>query len=214
MAGELTFFEIGVEDAQRGRAFYEALFGWTFEPGPSGGGGFGITAPNVAGGMHGGDKGAAPYVFFAVDDIDAAADRVRELGGEIEDMDMDGEEESVAKFGRFKLCKDDQGVALRVAPARSSPKERQRKGEARSTEPWMASPIRPAPDGAGATTRREGAGRFEVPLRPANRLQVLGGGPHTSMASLFATHTLASGRNVCGAASARKRPSRIFREYV
>ena len=85
MAGELTFFEIGVEDAQRGRAFYEALFGWTFEPGPSGGGGFGITAPNVAGGMHGGDKGAAPYVFFAVDDIDAAADRVRELGGEIEE---------------------------------------------------------------------------------------------------------------------------------
>src|SRR5262245_45104370 len=67
MAGELTFFEIGVEDAQRGRRFYEALFGWTFEPGPSGGGGFGITAPNLAGGMHGGDKGAAPYVFFGVD---------------------------------------------------------------------------------------------------------------------------------------------------
>ena len=48
-------------------------------------------------------------MFFGVDDIDAAADRVRELGGEIEDMDMDGEEETVAKFGRFKLCKDDQG---------------------------------------------------------------------------------------------------------
>ena len=48
-------------------------------------------------------------MFFGVDDIDAAADRVRELGGEIEEMDMDGEEESVAKFGRFKLCKDDQG---------------------------------------------------------------------------------------------------------
>jgi uncharacterized protein len=109
MAGELTFFEIGVQDAQRGRKFYEALFGWTFEPGPSGGSGFGITAPNLAGGMHGGDEGAAPYVFFGVDDIDAAADRVRELGGEIEEMDMDGDEEAVAKFGRFKLCKDDQG---------------------------------------------------------------------------------------------------------
>ena len=109
MTGELTFFELGVEDAERGRAFYEALFGWTFEPGPSGGGGFGITAPNVAGGMHGGDKGAVPYVFFGVDDIDAAADRVRELGGEIEDMDLEGDDEAVAKFGRFKICKDDQG---------------------------------------------------------------------------------------------------------
>jgi len=109
MTGELTFFELGVEDAEKGRAFYEALFGWQFEPGPSGGGGWGITAPNVAGGMHGGDKEAMPYVFFGVDDIDAAAGKVRELGGEIEDMDMDGDEEMTAKFGRFKLCRDDQG---------------------------------------------------------------------------------------------------------
>ena len=109
MAGELTFFEIGVEDAERGRAFYQALFGWTFESGPSGGDGFHITTANVAGGMHGGDKGAAPYVFFGVDDIDAACARVRELGGEIEEMDIEGDEESVATFGRFRLCKDDQG---------------------------------------------------------------------------------------------------------
>ena len=109
MTGELTFFELGVEDAGKGRAFYEALFGWKFEPGPSGGGGWGIAAPNVAGGMHGGDKEATPYLFFGVDDIEAAAEKVRELGGEIDDMDMDGDEEMTAKFGRFKLCRDDQG---------------------------------------------------------------------------------------------------------
>jgi predicted enzyme related to lactoylglutathione lyase len=121
MAGELTFFELGVEDAERGRRFYEALFGWTFEPGPSGGGGFGITAPNVAGGMHGGEKGAAPYVFFGVDDIDAACDRVRELGGEIEDMDLEGDEAAVERFGRFRLCKDDQGSRFGLhQPPRSS----------------------------------------------------------------------------------------------
>jgi predicted enzyme related to lactoylglutathione lyase len=38
MTGELSFFELGVEDPARGRAFYEALFGWSFEPSPSGGG--------------------------------------------------------------------------------------------------------------------------------------------------------------------------------
>ena len=36
MAGEVAFFELGVEDVERGRVFYEGLFGWRFEPGPSG----------------------------------------------------------------------------------------------------------------------------------------------------------------------------------
>ena len=108
MTGELGFFELGVQDAERGRAFYEALFGWRFEPGPSGEG-FTIATPTIAGGMHGGDAGAAPYVFFDVDDIDVATARVRELGGEVVDVGVEGTEESVAQFGRFKLCRDDQG---------------------------------------------------------------------------------------------------------
>ena len=68
-----------------------------------------IQAPNMAGGMHGGDPGAAPYLFFAVDDMDAALSRVRDLGGSVEETNVEGDEESVAKFGRFLLCKDDQG---------------------------------------------------------------------------------------------------------
>jgi uncharacterized protein len=109
MAGELSFFELGVEDVERGRAFYEGLFGWQFDRGPSGQG-WVIGTPTVEGGMHGGDRGAGPYVFFAVDDLDTALERVRELGGEIVDMDVGGEDEdTAARFGRFKLCKDDQG---------------------------------------------------------------------------------------------------------
>ena len=111
MAGELAFFEIGVEDPDRGRAFYEGLFGWRFEPGPSGSG-FTIAAPNMPGGMHGGDKGAVPYVFFRVDDIEAAVARLRELGGTVEEMEVEGDEASQAKFGRFKLCRDDQGSSF------------------------------------------------------------------------------------------------------
>ena len=108
MAGELAFFELGVGDTERGRAFYEGLFGWTFEAGPSGRG-FVIAAPNVPGGMHGGDAGAAPYLFFQVADMEAAMARVRELGGEVEEVDVEGDEDSIARFGRFKLCRDDQG---------------------------------------------------------------------------------------------------------
>jgi uncharacterized protein len=108
MTGELALFEIGVQDPERGRAFYGDLLGWRFEPGPSGAG-FVIEAPNVPGGMHGSDPEAAPYLFFAVDDMDAALARVRELGGSVEEADVEGDEQSVARFGRFQLCRDDQG---------------------------------------------------------------------------------------------------------
>jgi len=108
MTGEVSFFELGVEDPERARAFYGALFGWEFTPGPSGTG-FVISTPNVPGGVHGGDKGASPLVFLAVTDVAAAVARVRELGGEVDDTNLSGDDESVRRFGRFVLCKDDQG---------------------------------------------------------------------------------------------------------
>ena len=114
----MSFIEIGVEDADRGRAFYEGVFGWRFEPGPSGNG-FMIETPDGPAGIHGGDSGSAPYVFFSVEDIEAAMLRVRELGGVVEEMDVEGDEESQARIGRFKLCRDDQGspFGLHQAPA-------------------------------------------------------------------------------------------------
>ncbi|HZX37007.1 MAG TPA: VOC family protein [Streptomyces sp.] len=109
MAGEISFFELGVGDFEAARTFYGGLFGWTFEPGPTEGGGYAIQTPNVPGGVHGGDSGASPYVFFKVDDMTAALDRVRELGGTVDDFDMGDDDETIARFGRFKLCHDDQG---------------------------------------------------------------------------------------------------------
>jgi uncharacterized protein len=113
MSGEVAFVELGVQDAERARTFYGALFGWTFTPGPSGGGGFLIGTPNVPGGLHGGDPGASPYVFFRVEDLDTAVGRVRELGGTVEGA-PEGEAPADAaametQYGRFLLCRDDQG---------------------------------------------------------------------------------------------------------
>jgi predicted enzyme related to lactoylglutathione lyase len=110
MAGGIGFFELGVEDVERGRAFYEGLFGWRFERGPTGG--WHVETGGTPGGIHGGDARASPYVFFAVDDMDAALARVRELGGEIEDVNVEGDPEQVARIGRFKLCRDDQGSSF------------------------------------------------------------------------------------------------------
>ena len=104
MTGELSFFELGTGDYDRARAFYSELFGWRFDKTD---GGARITTPTVPGGIHPNDAGASPYVFFAVDDLDAAIARVNELGGSGEAMDETPD--AVAEFGRFALCQDDQG---------------------------------------------------------------------------------------------------------
>jgi uncharacterized protein len=118
MAGEPALFELGVEDPRA----------WT-----------GLLSGPVRLGLRGGALGQrvyarrteharrharrrrrrGPYVFFAVDDMEAALGRVREFGGSVEEMDGEGDEESTAKFGRFKLCRDDQGspFGLRQPPA-------------------------------------------------------------------------------------------------
>lgn len=110
MAGEVSFVSLGVADVPRARAFYGALLGWTFERATPSSGSV-ISGAGVDGGIHGGDSGASPYVFFAVDDLERATARVRELGGAVE-PDMHGGEpdpREVARFGRFRLCRDDQG---------------------------------------------------------------------------------------------------------
>jgi len=106
MNGELSFFELGVGDVARARDFYGALFDWEFV---DEGNGATIETPNIPGGVHPGDAGASPYVFFRVDDLKAAVERVRELGGDTGDWAETDDPDAAARFGRFVLCKDDQG---------------------------------------------------------------------------------------------------------
>jgi uncharacterized protein len=109
VAGEVSFFELGVKDPARARRFYGELFGWNMKPGPSGEEfGFHIETENIGGGLHGGDEGASPYVFFAVEDIEAAAQQVRELGGRAEFNEHSGPGPS----GTFAFCRDDQGSSF------------------------------------------------------------------------------------------------------
>ena len=108
MIGEPTFFEIGVADTARARAFYGGLFGWRFETGPSGNG-YRISTSTIPGGMHGSDEGAGPLVFFGVPDLEAAMARVRDLGGHAEALESRADEPREGSFGRFALCRDDQG---------------------------------------------------------------------------------------------------------
>ncbi|AWB95672.1 glyoxalase [Agromyces badenianii] len=108
MSGEVSFIEFGAADATTARSFYGKLFGWSFEKGP-GGDGYAVTGAGVPGGVHGGDPGAAPNVFFRVDDLDAAVAAVERLGGTVESLPGADDEETTAIFGEFRLCRDDQG---------------------------------------------------------------------------------------------------------
>lgn len=120
-ASELTYFEIGVADADRARAFYGGLFGWQLEPAPSGNG-YGISTQTIPGGINGSGVEASPQMYFSVPDIEAAMTRVRELGGQADTLESRAEvpEEETRSFGRFALCRDDQGFrfGLHQPPSR------------------------------------------------------------------------------------------------
>jgi uncharacterized protein len=105
MAGQIVHFEIPADDTAKGREFWGSLFGWQFEayPGPSE---YHMTQiSDRTGGaitnMEPGKRGTRAY--FDVDDINAGAARVKELGGEAD------EPRPVPGMGWFSTCTDTQG---------------------------------------------------------------------------------------------------------
>ena len=105
MPGQIVHIEIPADDTEKGRAFWGSLFGWQFEafPGPSD---YHMTRISDQTGaaitnMEPGKRGTRSY--FDVDDINAGAARVKELGGEA-DAPM-----PVPNMGWFVTCKDPQG---------------------------------------------------------------------------------------------------------
>ena len=105
MPGKIVHFEIPADDTAKGREFWGSLFGWQFQsfPGPfeyhmaqiDDQAGLAITN------MEPGKRGTRAY--FDVDDINAGAARVRELGGECD------EPQAVPGMGWFVTCRDPQG---------------------------------------------------------------------------------------------------------
>ncbi len=126
MTGEPAFFEIGVEDQEKGRAFYGALFGWELEPGPNEG--YEIATPGLPGGMHGGDTGAAPYLFFLVEDMEAAMARVREARRRDRGRGHRGRRGPAGQDRPLQALPRRPGVAVRPAraPARVATRRRRR----------------------------------------------------------------------------------------
>jgi uncharacterized protein len=105
MPGQIVHIEIPADDTEKGRAFWGSLFGWQFEsyPGPSE---YHMTRISEQSGaaitnMEPGKRGMRAY--FDVDDVNAGAARVKELGGECD------EPMAVPNMGWFATCRDPQG---------------------------------------------------------------------------------------------------------
>ena len=105
MPGQIVHLEVPADDTGKAQEFWGGLFGWEFQayPGPSE---YHMTRIGEEQGaaitnMEPGKKGTRPY--FSVDDINAGAARVKELGGEA------GDPMPVPSMGWFAVCQDPHG---------------------------------------------------------------------------------------------------------
>jgi predicted enzyme related to lactoylglutathione lyase len=106
MPGEIVHLEIPADDTEQSRAFWGGLFGWQFEAYPGGPGEYHMTRVTEQSGaaitnMEPGKRGTRPY--FSVEDVNAGAARVKELGGEAD------EPMPVPNMGWFVTCRDPHG---------------------------------------------------------------------------------------------------------
>ena len=105
MAGQVVHFEIPAGDTAKAREFYGSMFGWQFQEFP-GATEYHMTqvAEQMGGAVYGadGDK-RGMRVYFDVDDINAGAARVSELGGQA------GDTMPVPTMGWFAICTDTEG---------------------------------------------------------------------------------------------------------
>jgi predicted enzyme related to lactoylglutathione lyase len=103
MAGQPVHFEIPAKDTSRAQEFYNGMFGWEFQDmeGPQEYHMLRLSE-NTGGAVFPGDTGAI-RVYFDVDDINAAASRVKELGGKADDP------QPVPTMGWFVTGTDTEG---------------------------------------------------------------------------------------------------------
>jgi uncharacterized protein len=106
MAGQPVHVEIPAGDTAKAQEFWGSLFGWQFQAYEGAPSDYLMTRiTDQTGGAIYKPDGATQglRVYFDVEDINAGAGRVRELGGEA------GDAMPVPSMGWFALCKDVEG---------------------------------------------------------------------------------------------------------
>lgn len=119
--GAFSWNELNTRDPERAKEFYGAVFGWRGQKFDMNGGPDYITwhigdAEHSVGGMFDLRSAHVPddvpphwMVYFAVDDVDATAAKVEELGGDVAVGPDD-----IPRVGRFAVVSDPQGAHFSV----------------------------------------------------------------------------------------------------
>lgn len=112
--GDFCWYELATTDAEAAKKFYSELLGWEYKAGDVEGVAYNEIVANgrPAGGIHqmGAEFGGAPphwMAYVAVDDVDASARRVEELGGRVCVPPTD-----IPKVGRFCVINDPTGATI------------------------------------------------------------------------------------------------------
>ncbi len=104
MAGQMVHIEIPAADTAKGKAFWGGLFGWEFGEYGEGSDYHMARIDERSGAAVTGDAGrSGARTYFDVDDINAGAARVKELGGQAD------EPMPVPSMGWFVTCRDPHG---------------------------------------------------------------------------------------------------------
>jgi predicted enzyme related to lactoylglutathione lyase len=113
--GDVAYASLWVPDAARAAAFFSAVLGWRFEGVPQPGHARRVVGATPAQGIFGGQERSTLFACYAVDDVDAAVERVRRAGGRAGEPVQE-------TYGRVADCVDDQGTpfALVEVPAASA----------------------------------------------------------------------------------------------
>lgn len=117
--GSFVWTEIASNDAEKCKAFYTAVFGWTFKDGDAAGGmkydEFSTGGDHPVGGLYQidpkwfGETVPPPHfmTYVAVDDVDANAKKAVELGGTLIREPMD-----IPHVGRIAIIQDPTGAVI------------------------------------------------------------------------------------------------------
>ena len=110
VSGDFFWNELSTTDAEAAKKFYAELFGWDYKAGDVEGAQYNEIMANgrPVGGIHQMGGGPPQWVaYIAVDDVNASAKRVEELGGKVCVPPTD-----IPNVGRFCVITDPTGATL------------------------------------------------------------------------------------------------------
>ena len=121
MKGSIVYMEFPAGDVERAQRFWSGVLGWTFGPGLTEGFDYRMarTGPDSGVAVTPADEPGHPNVYIETDDLDAALERVRELGGEAGEIRqvperIASEIPAASLHGRFAGCMDSEGNAFHL----------------------------------------------------------------------------------------------------